>query len=213
MKRILPFLAAIAALASLSLGACSAVPNNRINYVPPSTTPIRQSVDTARDHADKTSAALAAAAAKAKTATDRIVVLEKAVAESPPILTLAQGVHGDLDDLTKLLYSSTAENDALKTSLNTASTQISQLQDKVNAQTAQLNTSNDNLNKAITQGALDKKHAHEYKWMLIGLATAAAGLLVFAIFGAVSFTPPLLYVLIGAPAAVGTFLFFWLGSG
>jgi hypothetical protein len=207
--KFIPLLAAL----SLGLGACSAVPNHKINYVPPSTTPIRQSVDTARGHADKTSAALVAAAAKAKTATERIQVLEKAVEATPPILTLAQQVHSDIDDLTKLLLTATTENTAIKKVLDGAATQIITLQDKVNEQTTLLNTSNDNLNKAITQGALDKKHAHEYKWALIGLAAVATGFLVFAIFGAASIAPPLLYVLLGAPAAVSTFLFFWLGSG
>lgn len=203
----------LAAIIALGLSACSAVPNNKINYVPPSAARVSQSVDSATAHSGRLSASLAAAAAKAKTATDRIEVLEKAVEATPPILTLAQQVHGDLDDLTKLLFDSNAENEELKKDLGGAVKAIADLQVEVGQQTAQLNQANANLNAAITQGAIDKRNAHKFKWIIIGLAVAATGLLVFGIFGAGSFAPPLLYVLLGAPSAVGTFLFFWLGSG
>lgn len=195
------------------LSACAAAPNNKINYVAPSTTALRHSVETVRDRSTEITKSHAAAIAKATTVKEKLKVLQKAVEDSPPILQLAVDIEGKVDDLTQLLLSAESSNVALQQSNTTALDQITVLQGKVQDQTNLLNTANDNLNKAITQGALDKKHAHEYKWALIALAVGATGFLVFAIFGAASIAPPLLYVLLGAPTAVGTMLFFWLGSG
>lgn len=208
MKRILLLLSI-----AFALGACSTTPNNKINYTAPSTAPLRQSIETVRDHSNDISKAHTAAIAKATTVKDKLKVLQKAVENSPPILQLAVDIEGKVDELTNLLLTAEASNTALRQVVDVSLSQVATLQAKVQAQTDLLNTANDNLNKAITQGALDKKHAHEYKWTLIALAVGATGLLVFSIFGAVSFVPPLLYVLLGAPGVVGTFLYFWLGSG
>jgi hypothetical protein len=226
MKKILLPLAALLVV-SLGCSCTSMKPNARTNYVAPSSnvlgshiTNAQARTTSARAHATKTSAALAAAAAKAKTAKERILVIEKAVEKTPPILTLAKQVEGDIDDLTKLLLDANTSNDSLKVDLNSTAQALSDavvakasLQKQIDDQTVLLNQANVERNAAITQGAVDKRNAHKFKWIIIGLAVGAAGLVVFAIFGALSFAPPLLYLMIGAPAAVGTFLFFWLGSG
>jgi hypothetical protein len=202
-------------------------PNARTTYTAPSATKIGLHISNAQDrnisaiaHAKKTAAAVTAAALKAKTAKDRIIVIEKAVAQTPPVLALAKQVETDIDDLTALLLQAHDENDFLQgdltitqTELAKAQTEKATLQTQVNGQTILLNTANSERNAAITQGAVDKKHAHEYKFFIIGLAVFATGAIMFALFRGLAFVPPLAYATIAAPAAVGVFLYFYLGSG
>lgn len=224
MKTISLLVASIALMAS----ACSSIkPNARTNYVAPSTSQVRADVISAQEHAtsigrhaDKTSAGLTAASAKAKTAKDRIIVIQKAVAEQPAILTLAKQVEGDLDDLTRILLETTTENEALKNeatglqgNLTSAQTNITSLQSKVSEQTVLLNTANTERNAAITQSTIDKTNAHKFKAIIIGVATLAALAIMFGLFKFAMFAPPLLWATIAVPSAVGIFLFFWLGSG
>lgn len=205
------FLLPVAAF--LVVGCSSMKPNARTNYTPPSTSKIGMHISNAQEQAGKTAASLAAAAAKAKTAKDRIKVIQKAVEGQPPVLVLAQQLEGDIDDLTALLLGASSSNELLRGQLQEAQTARDALQLQVNDQTELLNKANTERNNAITQGAIDKRNAHKFKWIIIGLAVAAAGLLVFGIFGGAAFAPPLLYLTLGGPAAIGTFLFFWLGSG
>lgn len=222
------YLSLIVASLALMASACSSMkPNAPTNYVAPSTGQVRQNVTNAQEHAtsigkhaDKTSAGLTAAAAKAKTAKERIIVIQKAVAEQPAILTLAKQVEGDLDDLTKILLETTTENDALKedvqklqSTLTTAQTNITTLQNKVSEQTTLLNTANTERNAAITQSTIDKGNAHKFKAIIIGVVTLAVLAILFGVFKFAMFAPPILWVTIAAPSAVGIFLFFWLGSG
>lgn len=209
MKRFLPFLA----LAAFALGACSSVPNNKINYTAPSTGRVQSSVASAQTNADKTSATLTAAAAKAKTATEKIKVIEKAVENNPPVLTLAQDLHSDIDTLTQLLLDGTATNNELKADLGAAVVAIADLQIKVGEQTQLLNEANIRTNAALTQGKIDRDNAHKFKAILIGLGTLAALAIMFGFLGVKMFVPPLLWATLAVPSAVGVFLFFWLGSG
>lgn len=201
-------------LAAFVVVGCSSMkPNARTNYVPPSTSKIGMHITNAQEQAGKTSAAIAAAAAKAKTAKERIKVIEKAVEGQPPVLALAQQLEEDIDELTAILLDAQSTSGLLLDQLHAAQAAKDELQQEVNGQTILLNTANRERNEAITQGAIDKRNAHRFKWIIIGLAVAAAGLAVFAFAGVAAFAPPLLYLTIGAPAAVGTFLFFYLGSG
>lgn len=188
-------------------------PDARTNYAPPSTSKIGMYISNAQEQADKTGRSIAAAAAKAKTAKDRIKVIQKAVAEQPPVLVLAQELEGDIDDLTGFLSAAANTNGELQGQLVQTQAAKTELQGEVGAQTLLLNTANTERNAAITQGAIDKRNAHRFKWIIIGLAVAATALAVFAIAGVAAFVPPLVWVTAGAPLAVGTFLYFWLGSG
>lgn len=201
-------------LAALLVVGCSSMrPDARTNYVPPSTAPLGMHITSAQEQAVKTSSAITAAAAKAKTAKEKIRVIQKAVENQPTILTLAVDVEGDIDQLTAILLSAATANAELQSQLAQAQAEKVTLQKQVGDQTILLNTANTERNAAITQGAVDKRNAHKFKWIIIGLAVAATGLIVFAIAGVAAFAPPLVWVTVGAPAAVGTFLFFWLGSG
>jgi peptidoglycan hydrolase CwlO-like protein len=224
MKTTLPLLAAIL---GLGFASCTTAPNNKTNYAAVSVGPARTSVANAQSRVEsaqartkKSSAYVTAAKGKAKTATERIVQIEKlSKPAQPEIHSLALQVHADLDLLTQELLGALTENAELSTdlvetkaSLTQATAQLVQVQKDNDQMVGLLNDSNRKLNAAIIQGAKDKSNAHKFKWIIIGLAVAAAGIGVFAIFGAAAFVPPLIYLTVGGPAAVGTFLFFYLGS-
>lgn len=233
------FFACLAVGAFGLLSACSSVPNNRVNYTPPSVGQVKTAVARAQDttsqaqrhvtsaatHVSSNAKRLAAAAAAAKTVKQKLDVIAKAVEPQPAVLTLVTQVTSDVDTLTQDLLAAVTENDQVRSDLVETQTQLTntqssltganaradELQTQVSTQTALLNDSNTKLNAAILQGQKDKHNAHVFKWIIIGCAAAIAALLVYAVFGAAALAPPMLYALLGLPAAVTTFLFFFLG--
>jgi lipid II:glycine glycyltransferase (peptidoglycan interpeptide bridge formation enzyme) len=138
--------------------------------------------------------------------------------EQPTLNSLAVSIKGDVDALTQILLNANDENESLKADLAQTSEQLRQaqiqsedLQTQINAQTAALNEANKNLNAALAQSAVDRRNAHKFKGIIMGIAVLAVAAVLFGIFGYKVFAPPLLWILIGAPTAVGIFLFFWLG--
>lgn len=202
----------IAALVCLTSCAGGLRPDPRI-YVPPSTSKLGTHITSAQEHAARTSDAVKSAAARVLTAKERIKMLQEAVKDQPPILSLAVQLEGDVDVLTGILLSAGAEITALQGQLEAAQGEKAAIQKQVNDQTDLLNKANMERNAAITQGAIDKRNAHKFKAILIIIATLAVGAVMFGLFGMKAFAPPLLWVMLGAPSAVGIFLFFWLGSG
>lgn len=210
----------ILALATLGLGAsCSQVPRKgRIDYAAPTLNPVRSGIATAQDHLTsarthitKSSGATAAAAKKAKTAQDRLVVVEKAVAKDEPTHTLVLQVQQDVDSLTADLLTAKTENDALtvdvqasQTSLAAAQTRAADLQKQINTQTADLNEANRIRNLAIDQATAANAHVHKLKFWICTLAAAATLLLVtrFTGFLAPLLGPYALILYVAAPAAV-----------
>lgn len=224
MKKFMPLF--VVSLAMIFCACASTKPMARTNYTAPSTSKLGLNISSAQDsatsagvHAKKNEAAVTAAAAKAKTAKDRIVVLENAVKDQPSVLSLAKQVEGDIDDLTALLLNANDENKFLQNDITTTLEQLKKAQDEkvilqadVLKQTTLLNTANRERNEAITQGAIDKRNAHRFKAIIIGVSVFAVGAIMFGLFKFAAFAPPLVYATIAAPTAVGVFLYFWLGS-
>lgn len=197
----------------LVTGCAGVRPTAPTNYVPPSTNKLGVHISSAQEHAVKTSDAVKAAAAKAASAKQRIKAIQLAVKDQPPVLTLAVQVEGDIDSLTQSLLDASNEVTALQGQLVSAQTEKAVVQGQVNEQTVLLNQANTERNAAVTQSKIDRGNAHKFKAILIILATLAVGVVMFGIFGVKAFVPPLVWVTIGAPTAIGIFLFFWLGSG
>jgi hypothetical protein len=224
MKKLLPLLAAVSL--AFAFGSCATKTPLKTNYTPPSTTEVRQSVTTAQEkttsigkHADKSSKSVAEAAAGAKTAQDRIVLLLQATKDQPTIQEMVRLVGNDLTAIT--LNLATAKDEiaglqldvqSLQSTLNGAQAQIVQLTTDVGKQTTLLNKANENANAAIAQSAIDTANAHKFKAIIIISVVLALGAVLFGVFRFAVFAPPLLYVLIGLPTVVGIVLFFWLGS-
>jgi chromosome segregation ATPase len=237
MKKFLPFLAIL----SLGFASCAGPKANyKTNYAPPSTVGTKTSISggqanvtsaqaRAKEQGERiarSSTHVKAAAAKAKTAKERLVVLEKATTKEPEVHALVLQITDDVDALTQELLGANMENDALSSvnssliidlgkaqdQLRAAQVQLDAATKAINAQTQTLNATSKTLNEQIVQGATDKRNAHKFKFIIIGTVVFALGAVMFGIFGVASFLPPLLYVTLGAPAAVGVFLYFWLGS-
>lgn len=224
MKKLLPLLAAVSL--ALAFGSCSTKQPLKTNYMPPSTTEVRQSVTTAQErttsigqHATKSSKSIADAAAGTKTAQDRITLLLQATKDQPTIQEMVRLVGNDLTAIT--LNLATAKDEiaglqfdvqSLQATLGTAQNQITDLKKQVDTQTGSLNEANRNANAAMVQSAIDKANAHKFKAIIIITTVLALGAILFGVFRFAVFAPPLLYVLIGLPAVVGIALFFWLGS-
>jgi hypothetical protein len=222
MKKFLPLLAAV----SLLFASCATRTPLKTNYTPPSTVPVQQSVTDAqtkatsiKKHADTTGTSIAAAAAGAKTAQDRIVLLLQATKDQPTIQEMVRLVGNDLTAITLNLATAKEEIaglqfdvQGLQATLADAQKQIATLKQQVGDQTLLLNKANENANAAMAQSDIDKANAHKFKAILIGLAVAAVAAVLFGIFRFALFAPPLLWVLLGLPTIVGVVLFFWLGS-
>lgn len=205
---LLPLMASLV----LGLSACtSTAPRARINYVPPSTVPIKQSVVKAQTHAETTHVKITDAQIKALAAKENIVKLEGVLADQPVVVALAQAVHKELDELTLLLMGANYSNEQLKLELGQTTLKIDSLQLQVNTQTTQLNERGEQLNKALAQGEIDRANAHKFKAILVFLGTLAVLAVIFGLFGMRMFVPPILWLTIGAPAATAAFLFFYLG--
>ncbi len=218
----------LASALALGLGAsCSQVPSRgRINYAAPTLNPVRSGIATAQDrllsartHITKSSGATAAAAKKAKTAKDRLVVVEKAVTKDETTHSLVLQVQQDVDSLTNDLLTAQTENTALtqdvqasQTSLATAQTRAADLQKQINTQTADLNEANRIRNLAIDQAEAANAHVHKLKFWICTLAAAATLLLVTRFTGVLAplLGPYALILYVAAPAAVFGFLWWRL---
>lgn len=174
--------------------SCSTVPRSAIRYSPPSVSPVRSAVTASQEH-------VSTAQVKAASATAKIEQLQKAVEKMPELMALANAAHQDLDDLTSELL-------ATKTELSKAQTEITALEKKIGDQTVVLNQTIDEKNAAITARDVVAKAYHRLKFMVIGLAMALTAFLIYSIFRFVAFVPPILYLLIAAPLAVGAALLF-----
>lgn len=237
MKKYLPFLAVL----SLGFASCAGPKANyKTNYAPPSTVGVSNSISggaakvaSARTTAvsqgeriKKSAAHVLAAAAKAKTAADRLKVIEKAVEPTPEVHTLVLQVEADVDALTQELLGVKAENDGLESAnkslildlddsqknLTDAQSQVAQLKAAIQTQTTTLNETSRKLNDQIVQNAIDKNNAHKFKAIIIGSVSLMLLALMFGLFRGAAFVPPLLWVTIAAPAGLAIFLYFWLGS-
>ncbi len=200
-------------LAVLAVGCSSVKPDARTNYVAPSAAKLGQHISSAQEGATRVASGVKAASEKAKTVKERLQVLKKAVENQPPVLSLAIQIEGDVDVLTSILLSAGNEIQSLQAQLDSAQTERGVLQGEVNKQTDLLNKANMERNAAITQSKIDRDNAHQFKAILMILAGAAVVVIMFGIFRLKAFVPPLLWITLGGTAAIGIFLFFWLGSG
>lgn len=224
MKKLLPLLAAVCL--AFSFVSCATQPALKTNYTPPSTTQIKQSVTTAQEktasigkHADTSAKSLTEAAAKTKTAQDRITLLLQVTKDQPTLQEMVRLVGNDLTQITLSLNTAQGEIgqlqldvQSLESTLTHAQLQIIDLRDQVEKQTGLLNDANRNANALMAQSAIDKANAHKFKAIILITAVLGVGALLFGIFGLRVFAPPLLWLLLGLPTVVGTVLFFWLGS-
>jgi hypothetical protein len=181
MKKILPLLATTL---SLTFASCANIQSVRTNYVAPSSAGVKtsvasaqQKVTSAQTHAKtsaglivQSSAAITAAADRAKTVTDRLKVIATATAGTPAVSALVLQVQGDVDFLTKTLLGVRTANDALAVEnaglsddlkgttidLGVALTRIDSLQKDIYTQTTTLITTSKNLNIEIARAAADK---------------------------------------------------------
>lgn len=150
---------------SLSLLSCASPSARRVRYSPPSVAPLRTSVMAAHDH-------VTTATARAKAVGTKLTQLEEAVASQPPLLALTQDAHSELDALTQELVQA-------QTNFAAASGQLNDLEAKSVVQADLLNKAIDDKNAAITQDAIDRRHAHRLKTYACSIAATLAFLVVF----------------------------------
>jgi len=204
--KILPILSMAAALA-----LCSCATNPRGAYVAPSTIPVVTRVNAASGKITQAQGSVTKAQAhvvKAKAAVAKIeTIVPKTSENAELILSLKQ----EIDGLTDELLNTQAALKEAQTELTQATTvDIPKLQKNVETQTGLLNT-------AVTQRDQFQRERdeavgkyHKLKFWIIGVAAAAVGFLLWSIFSAAMFAPPILWLTLGAEAAVVTFLTFYL---
>jgi septal ring factor EnvC (AmiA/AmiB activator) len=205
MNRILSILAMGAALA---LSACGTT--QRGPYAAPQTGVVRQHVEGAGEKVAAAKASTTKAQAHAKTAKAKVEQIEKIVPKTSENATLILSLKQEIDSLTdELLNTQLALQDA-QTELEQAKVEIPKLQEQINTQTTQLNNTTVALNQRTTERDIAVKKYHKLKFWIIGVAAAAVVFLMYALFSFAAFSPPLLWVTLAAPAAVSTFLLFYL---
>lgn len=204
-KYLLPALAAL----SFLVASCAA-PRQ---YVAPSVEPTRAGITASQNKV----------ASAQKHVADAQGHVTKAQTNSTSIKELAEKIQGDkeaTDNIRQLAAQLLKDNDALMQELTTTQEALRQSQlDQADAQTAlaqsQANASTlqgkieaqtKTLNTTAADLAVTKSAYHKLKFAVIALAMALTVFVVFSIAGVAAFAPPLLYVTIGAPVAIGFFL-------
>lgn len=206
MKKILSVLALGAALAF-----CSCAGPQRGNYSAPSAAVIGQRVNTAGERVAAAQASTTKAQAHAKAAKEKVAQIETVVPKTSENAQLILSLKQEIDGLTDELLNTQVALQSAQDELTKAKTvDIPKLQQEVNAQTELLNKTIGEKNALQVKYDAAAKSYHKLKFWIIGVAAAATVFLIYSLFHFAAFSPPILYLTLGAPIAVSTFLLFYL---
>lgn len=201
------------ALAAAALLTCSCASTKRLSptYLPPSTTGTRVAVAAGQERVKAAQAHVTNAQNHAKSATTKIVAVEKAVADNPALLSLVTQAHNDIDQLTTELTQTQEALTSAQTSLAEAQNHATSLQLQIDDQTKTLNSTIETSNRNADKAAAATKKYHKIKLICAGLAMGLVGFLVFkfkALF--VVLGPYALVPMIGLPAGAFALVWFFL---
>jgi hypothetical protein len=207
MKRILSIIAMGAALA---LSSCAQGPQ-RGGYSAPSAAVVGQRVNTASEKITAAKASTTKAQAHAKVAKAKVEQIEKIVPKTSENAQLILSLKQEIDGLTDELLNTQVALQSAQDELTKATTvDIPNLQTQIVDQTVLLNHTIIEKNELQVKYDAAAKSYHKLKFWIMGVAAAATVFLMYALFSFAAFSPPLLWVTLAAPAAVSTFLLFYL---
>lgn len=198
------------ALSAVALLTCSCASTRQLSptYLPPSVRPVAAAVSTGQAKVSEAQKHVTTAQTHAKAAAEKVKQIETATSATPEVMKLAQDASVEIDQLTTELTSTQEALTRAQTALADAQERSHGLQNQINAQTQTLNTTIETSNANAAKAAATEKAYHRLKFLVIGLAMALTAFLIYSIFRFAAFAPPLLYLLIAAPAAVGAALLF-----
>lgn len=202
-------LSLIAGAAALCLCACGTT--NTTRYYAPSTAPVTQRVQSAGEKITSARSSVTKAQASAKKVKEQAAKIIAAGPKTPEAEALYKPFQTEIDNLTnELVNTQAALLDAQNDLVKAQTVDIPELQQKITNQTVLLNHTSDERDTAVKERDIARKSYHKLKFWIIGVAAAATLFLIYSLFHFAAFTPPILYLTIAAPAAVSTFLLFYL---
>jgi hypothetical protein len=205
MKRILSIIAMGAALAF-----CSCAGPQRGTYAAPSAAIVGQHVNAAGEKITQAQGSVTKAQAHAKTAKAKVEQIEKIVPKTSENAELILSLKQEIDGLTDELLNTQLALKAAQDETAKAKAAVPVLQAQIDKQNTQLNETIVALNDRTVERDRAVKSYHKLKFWIMGVAAAATVFLMYALFSFAAFSPPLLWVTLAAPAAVSTFLLFYL---
>jgi seryl-tRNA synthetase len=205
MNKILSLIVGVAAL---SLCACGTT--QRGPYKAPSAAVVGQHVNATAEKITAAKASTTKAQAHAKTAKAKVEQIEKIVPKTSENAQLILSLKSEIDSLTDELLNTQMALQSAQDETAKAQAAIPVLQEQIDKQTTDLNNTIVALNDRTRERDAAVHKYHKLKFWIIGVAAAAVVALMYALFSFAAFTPPLLWVTLAAPAAVSTFLLFYL---
>lgn len=136
--------------------------------------------------------------------------LDKDTLDAPVLRLLVAEQNRQIDGLTQELLETQQALAETQSDLAVTQQELAKAQGNASKLQGDIQKQTDTLNATAADLAKTKSAYHKLKFAVIALAMAATVFLIYSVFNFAAFSPPLLYLTIGAPAAIGAFLLFKL---